>query len=131
MELFKTSKAFIIFIFCSILSVYTKNSGEEYKTRHKTSYEFEYQTNFRNASIFKPRTTDAIDLYKEYKDSIYVDRYYNSSFALNIPMFTLTLPGKGRGVHSAAPTTALNVGKYSNELMCVPKVRTYGKALDY
>ncbi|XP_054163756.1 uncharacterized protein LOC128961532 [Oppia nitens] len=34
----------------------------------------------------------ASDIYKQYKDSIYVSRYYNASFVCQIPFFSLTLP---------------------------------------
>ncbi|KAI1287659.1 hypothetical protein HDE_09889 [Halotydeus destructor] len=50
------------------------------------------------------------DLFKEFLQSLYVDRTFNSSFALNIPLFTLTIPGYGRGVKTQTALSALNVG---------------------
>jgi hypothetical protein len=110
MLLLKTLNIIILILILSVLVVFTKHHNIDSKTKPKTWYEFEYQTDYRNPSEAQQRSSDAIDLFKEFKDSIYVDRYYNSSFALNIPLFTLTLPGSGRGVHSQAPITALNIG---------------------
>ena len=85
--------------------------AEETTTRVKSVYEFDFQpTNTKRSEFTARNDQDAIDLYKEYKDSIYVDRYYNSSFALNIPLFTVVLPGRGRGVHSVNSVTTLNMG---------------------
>ncbi|XP_054163433.1 uncharacterized protein LOC128961242 [Oppia nitens] len=88
-------------------------------TRVKSIYEYEYtvspqqsQSTGRLNEFTGRNDEEALNLYKEYKDSIYVDRYYNSSFALNIPLFTVTLPGRGRGVHSPGPgsSSTLNIG---------------------
>lgn len=35
------------------------------------------------------------DIWREFFHSLYVDRTFNSSFALNVPLFTLTIPGDG------------------------------------
>ena len=50
-------------------------------------------------------------LFREFWHSLYVDRTsFNSSFALNIPLFTITVPGYGRGLKYETPLAALNVG---------------------
>jgi hypothetical protein len=109
MLLFKTLNIIILILIFSVLVVFT-NHNIDSKTKPKTWYEFEYQTDYRNPWEAQQRSSDGIDLFKEFKDSIYVDRYYNWSFALNIPLFTLRIAGSGRGVHSEAPITALNIG---------------------
>lgn len=82
--------------------------------------------NYRNSSL--PSTSgrshndgadylsDGKDLWKEFFNSLYVDRTFNSSFALNVPLFTLTIPGYGRGVKTQTALSALNVGKISFDL---------------
>lgn len=50
------------------------------------------------------------DLFREFWHSLYVDRAFNSSFSLNIPLFTITVPGYGRGLKYETPLSALNVG---------------------
>lgn len=86
--------------------------AEEKSSAVKNPYEYDFVGTSPKRSEFTARNDpDAWNLYKEYKDSIYVDRYYNSSFALNIPLFTVTLPGRGRGVHSQSITT-FNMGLY-------------------
>lgn len=57
-------------------------------------------------------SADGQDIWKEFFHSLYVDRTFNSSFALNVPLFTLTIPGYGRGVKTQSALSALNVGKF-------------------
>lgn len=64
---------------------------------HNAYMGFEYAPGYGQSSHFTGRHhPNAVDLYKEYKDSIYVSRYYNASFVCQIPIFTLTLPQRGR-----------------------------------
>jgi hypothetical protein len=112
MLLFRTLNIIILIIILSVIAVFTK----VHKKDSKIWYEFEYQTDYRNPSKTQQRSSDAIKLYKEYKDSIYIDRYFNASFALNIPLFTLTMPVPGRSVFPLSPGNAFNIGLYSHFL---------------
>lgn len=54
---------------------------------------------------------DKKDLWKDLIEPLYIDRTFNSSFALNVPLFTITIPGYGRGLKMQTALAALNVGK--------------------
>jgi hypothetical protein len=125
-------------IILSVLAVYTKDSV--HSTERKTSENAEHlNSNQELSSIIKSETeskskpktlkelqtlTDPSNseprsgangesLFKEFWHSLYVDRTFNSSFALNVPLFTLTVPGYGRKLKDQTPLSALNVGLYS------------------
>jgi hypothetical protein len=87
-------------------------SETESKTKPKTLKELQTPTDPSNS---KPRGGGANgeSLFKEFWHSLYVDRTFNSSFALNVPLFTLTVPGYGRKLRDQTPLSALNVGLYS------------------
>ncbi|CAG2110521.1 unnamed protein product [Medioppia subpectinata] len=55
------------------------------------------------------RDRDAEDLYREYKHSIYVSRWYNASFVCQIPFFTLTLPQRNNMGSVAAANAGQNI----------------------
>ena len=79
------------------------------KSKHMSPYEM-------HSSEAKPRAGFGVgtggNLYNEFWHSLYVDRAFNSSFALNIPLFTITVPGYGRGLKYETPLSALNVGMH-------------------
>jgi hypothetical protein len=126
-------------IILSILAVYTKDSV--HSIERKTSQNAEHlNSNQELSSIIKSETesktisktlrelqtpiepsnseprggggADGESLFKEFWHSLYVDRTFNSSFALNVPLFTLTVPGYGRKLKDQTPLSALNVGLY-------------------
>ena len=113
MFLFLTKNTINSLIALNLLVIFLVISAENSTKRVKSSYEYEFSAARGQRSEFTARNDqDAIDLYKEYKDSIYVDRYYNASFAVDIPLFSVTLPGRGRGAHSQNSITTFNVGKH-------------------
>ena len=130
----------IFVIILSVLAVYTKDSDISLiKSSHLLQKSDSNPT--RNVSNFKgsdvkskspyesipyetmPRNVRAGvgaggSLFREFWHSLYVDRTaFNSSFALNVPLFTITVPGYGRGLKYETPLSALNVGNVSSLLI--------------
>lgn len=112
MLLFHNRNVINSLILLNLLAIFLSITADNSTKRAKSFYEYDFSAARGQRSEFTARMDqDAIDLYKEYKDSIYVDRYYNASFAVDIPLFTVTLPGRGRGTHSQNSITTFNIGK--------------------
>ncbi|XP_054169296.1 uncharacterized protein LOC128966471 [Oppia nitens] len=45
--------------------------------------------------------------------TVYLNRGFNSSFVLLLPLSTVTIPGYGRGIEHQSPLSALNIGNIS------------------
>ena len=88
------------------------------KQRDKPWIGFEYipQYNERPESTrvsFSARHDQhAIDVKKEYRDSIYITRWYNASFVCQIPLFSFTLPQRGRTGQVRPSSIGMNLGMY-------------------
>ena len=90
------------------------SSSEHY---HNSSVDSDgHHRKARNADYI----ADGKDIWREFFHSLYVDRTFNSSFALNVPLFTLTIPGYGRGVKTQTALSALNVGKFETKKLFHP-----------
>lgn len=113
----------IFLIILSVLAVYTKDSNisvikssdflKNYESNDKINSSDSKDLQLKSKS-FQQRAgfgaSSGGDLFKEFWHSLYVDRTFNSSFALNIPLFTITVPGYGRGLKYETPLSAINVG---------------------
>jgi len=133
MILFRTSFSILVIIL-SVLAVYTQDSNlglqnhydssetakhfdPNEKLSTKTSSETELKSKAKSLNQFESIGEQRGDgtggsLFEEFWHSLYVDRTFNSSFALNVPLFTITVPGYGRGLKHQTPLSALNVGMY-------------------
>ncbi|RWS01649.1 uncharacterized protein B4U79_10666 [Dinothrombium tinctorium] len=86
---------------------------ESMRIKRRVNEDVKINGKYKNSSFGNSRQADwnpGKDLLKEFLNSLYVDRTFNSSFALNVPLFTVTIPGYGRGLKTKTALSALNVG---------------------
>ena len=70
---------------------------------------------FEGRAGFGANTLGAIDnVLGQFWHTLYINRGFNSSFVLLLPLFTITIPGYGRGLENQSPLSALNVGMNCN-----------------
>lgn len=50
-------------------------------------------------------------VFGQFWHTLYINRGFNSSFVFIVPLFTITIPGYGRGLQNQSPLSALNLGE--------------------
>ncbi|XP_054154266.1 uncharacterized protein LOC128952837 [Oppia nitens] len=99
----------------TIINSDVDNSDDEVKSKYKSK---QFSSDHTLTGQWAGRQTatnfagigNSNDYFSNFWYSLYVDRSFNSSFALNVPLFTITVPGYGRGLKYATPLSAINVG---------------------
>ena len=142
MSFCRESSDFILVLLIVLLSVKFSNCNKD--SLKEQNHEFGERYDKTNAKLFGSETqytmegraggvepTNLGTIFSQFWNSLYLNRGFNSSFVLLLPLFTVTIPGYGRGLEHQTPLSALNVGLSVNttvlKTFCKKYLRNYRK----
>lgn len=106
----------LIIIFFTIFVSNDSQFSEQNKNSFKTFDDFKENDLKHESTHFEGRATGPATMGNldgmigQFWQTLYINRGFNSSFVLLLPLFTVTIPGYGRGLEHQTPLSALNIG---------------------